>query len=184
MRYRRDSPDRTRRDRENTRYRNSRDREYRNQQGRKIDRGQKTRFKLERTRCKSDEQLVPSDSSRHCDVMGVALPSQRDLTVSVQVQLNGYHMKAVVDSAREDFFKSVLQPEDFAPVCVFSGIGTDPVNGRLVHNVPISVYIYSLPLIEDCLDSLHGKKLFCILDPTETSYHVNTHVDLCRNSSL
>ena len=54
-------------------------------------------------------------------------------------------MDAVVDSAamvtliREDFFKSAFHPLDFGPVCVLSGIGTDPVHGRLVHNVPISV---------------------------------------------
>ena len=77
--------------------------------------------------------------------MEVTLPSQRDLTVSVLVQLNGHPMKAVVDSAamitliREHFLKSVFQPADFGPVCVLSGIGTDPVHGRFVHDVPISV---------------------------------------------
>ena len=60
--------------------------------------------------------------------MEVSLPSHRDLTVSVQVQLNGYPMDAVVDSAamvtliREDFFKSAFHPLDFGPVCVLSGI--------------------------------------------------------------
>ena len=31
---------------------------------------------------------------------------------------------------------------------------------------------YSLPLIEDCLDSLYGKKLFCILDLCSGYYQI------------
>ena len=43
--------------------------------------------------------LVHSDLGRHCDVMEVTLPSQRDLTVSAEVLLNGHPMDAAVDSA-------------------------------------------------------------------------------------
>ena len=77
--------------------------------------------------------------------MEVTLPSHRDLTVSVEVSLNGYSMEAVVDSAvmvtliRDDFLQSHFNPVELGPVCVLSGIGTNPVHGRLVHNVPITV---------------------------------------------
>ena len=76
--------------------------------------------------------------------MEVTLPSERDLTVPVNLLLNGYPMESVIDSAamvtliREDFLKSVFQPTDLGPMCILSGIGTDPVHGRLVHNVPIT----------------------------------------------
>ena len=77
--------------------------------------------------------------------MEVTLPSHRDLTVSVEVSLNGYPMEAVVDSAamvtliRNDFLQSHFNPVELVPVCVLSGIGTNPVHGRLVHNVLITV---------------------------------------------
>ena len=104
-----------------------------------------SRFKHQRTRRSSHQPLVPSDLGCHCDVMEVTLPSERDLTVSVKVLLNGYLTESVVDSVamviliREDFFKSVFQPTDLGPVCVLSGIGTNPVHGRRVHNVPFTV---------------------------------------------
>ena len=124
--------------------------------------------------------------------MEVTLPSQRDLTVSVQVQLNGYPMKAVVDSAamvtliREDFFKSVLQPADFGPVCVLSGIGTDPVHGRLVHNVPISVgtqtFLHTVcvaPIKDTCLLGLDFMiATGCILDDETFPINVDKHPGL------
>ena len=54
-------------------------------------------------------------------------------------------MEAVVDSAamvtliRDDFLPSHFNPVELGPVCVLSGIGTNSVHGRLVHNVPITV---------------------------------------------
>ena len=51
----------------------------------------------------------------------------------------------VVDSAtmvtliRDDLIGSRPDPQNIGPVCVLSGIGSDPVHGRLVHNVHISV---------------------------------------------
>ena len=96
--------------------------------------------------------------------MEVRLPSQRDLTVSVEVLLNGYPMESVVDSAamvtliKEDFLKSVFHPTDLGPVCILSGIGADPVHGRLVHNVPITVgtqtflhTVCAAPIKDTCL---------------------------------
>ena len=47
--------------------------------------------------------------------MEVTLPSERNLTVSVEVLLNGYPVESVVDSAamvtliKEDFLKSVFR---------------------------------------------------------------------------
>ena len=85
--------------------------------------------------------------------MEVTLPSHRDLTVLVDILIGGHPTDAVVDSAamvtlvREDLIVSRLDPKNIGPVCVLSGIGSDPVHGRLVHNVPISV----------------GTQTFCIL---------------------
>ena len=64
-------------------------------------RSTRQRFKLRWTRSSGDQLLVPSpsDLGRSCDVMEVTLPSERDLTVSVEVLLNGYPMESVVDSA-------------------------------------------------------------------------------------
>ena len=51
----------------------------------------------------------------------------------------------VVDSATmviligEDLVGSRLDPKTICPVCILSGIGSDPVHDRLVHNVPIYV---------------------------------------------
>ena len=73
-------------------------------------------------------------------------------------------MEAVVDSAamvtliRDDFLQSHFNPVELGPVCVLSGIGTNPVNGRLVHNVPITVgsqtvlhTVCAVPIKDVCL---------------------------------
>ena len=75
----------------------------------------------------------------------MSLPSQRNLTASVQILIHGQSTKAVLDTAamvtlvRDDVLKSVRNPHDLGPTCVLKGIGPDPVHGRIVHNVPITV---------------------------------------------
>ncbi|MCG8109820.1 MAG: RNase H-like domain-containing protein, partial [Candidatus Thiodiazotropha taylori] len=59
--------------------------------------------------------------------------------------MNGKSTNAVLDSAamvtlvRDDFLKSVYNPKELGPVCVLKGIGADPVHGRMVYNVPITI---------------------------------------------
>ena len=54
-------------------------------------------------------------------------------------------MDGVVDSAtmvtlvRNDLIGVRFDPKNICPVCVLSGIGSDPVHGRLKHNISISV---------------------------------------------
>ena len=75
----------------------------------------------------------------------MSLPSQRNLTASVQILINGQSTKAVLDTAamvtlvRDDVLKSVQNPRDLGSTCVLKGIGSDPVHGRMVHNVPITI---------------------------------------------
>ena len=75
----------------------------------------------------------------------MSLPSQRNLTASVQILIHGQSTKAVLDTAamvtlvRDDVLKSVRNPHDLGPTCVLKGIGYDPVHGRIVHDVPITV---------------------------------------------
>ena len=75
----------------------------------------------------------------------MSLPSQRNLTASVQIMIQGQSTKAVLDTAamvtlvRDDVLKTVQNPADLGPTCVLKGIGSDPVHGRIVHNVPITV---------------------------------------------
>ena len=78
-------------------------------------------------------------------MLEVSLPSQRNFTASVIILIDGHSTKAVLDTAamvtlvRSEFLKSVQNPRDLGPTCVLKGIGTDPVHGRMVHNVPIAV---------------------------------------------
>ena len=96
--------------------------------------------------------------------MEVALPSHLDLTVLVDILIGGHPTDTVVDSAamvtlvREDLIGSRLDPKSIGPVCVLSGIGSDPVHGRFVHNVPIPVgtqtFLYTVcvdPIKDNCL---------------------------------
>ena len=43
---------------------------------------------------------------------------------------------------------------------------------------------YNLPLIEDCLDSLHGKKLFCILDLCSGYYQIKLEENSRKKTSF
>ena len=96
--------------------------------------------------------------------MEVTLPSHLDLTVLVDILFGGHPTDAVVDSAamvtlvREDLIGSRLDPKNIGPLCVLSGIGSDPVHGRLVHNVPIPVgtqtFLHTVcvdPIKDNCL---------------------------------
>ena len=96
--------------------------------------------------------------------MEVTLPSHLDLTVLVDILIGGHPTDAVVDSAamvtlvREDLIGSRIDPKNIGPLCVLSGIGSDPVHGRLVHNVPIPVgtqtFLHTVcvdPIKDNCL---------------------------------
>ena len=82
---------------------------------------------------------------RKCDILEVSLPSHRNLTASISVLLNGYTTKAIVDSAamvtlvQDSYFREVCSPQYEGQICILTGIGTDPVQGYLVPNVPITV---------------------------------------------
>ena len=73
------------------------------------------------------------------------MPSHRNLTASISVLLNGYTTKAIVDSAamvtlvQDSYFREVCSPQYEGQICILTGIGTDPVQGYLVPNVPITV---------------------------------------------
>ena len=43
---------------------------------------------------------------------------------------------------------------------------------------------YSLPLIDDCMDSLYGKKLFSVLDLCSGYFQLPLHVDSRHKSSF
>ena len=67
----------------------------------------------------------------------------------------------MVTLIREGLIGSRLDPKNIGPVCVLSGIGSDPVHGRLVHNVPISVgtqtFLHTVcvaPIKDNCLFGL------------------------------
>ena len=94
------------------------------------------------------------------------------MTVSVSTLINGCATEAVIDSAamvtlvQEEHFRSVFTPQDFGPVCVLTGIGTDPVHGQLVHNVPITVgtqtFLHTVcvaPISDQCLLGLDFLKV-------------------------
>ena len=67
------------------------------------------------------------------------------MTVSVSTLVNRCATEAVIDSAammtsvQEEHFRLIFTPQDFGPVCIFTGKGTGPVHGQLVYNVPITV---------------------------------------------
>ena len=83
--------------------------------------------------------------SRHCEVLEVSLPSQRNLTASVKTLINGKPASAVLDTAamvtlvRDDYLTDFKTQGQMGPVCVLTGIGTDPVHGRIMYNVPITL---------------------------------------------
>ena len=92
------------------------------------------------------------------------LPSQRNLTASVQILINGQTTKADLDTAvmvtlvRDDVLKSVQNPCDLGLTFVLKGIGSDPLDGRMVHNVPIIIgtktFLHTVcvaPVKETCL---------------------------------
>ena len=86
-----------------------------------------------------------TESSRPCEVLEVSLPSQRNLTASINVLINGITTNAVIDTAamvtlvRDNYLAPLYGSSQLGPVCVLTGIGADPVSGRIVHNVPITV---------------------------------------------
>lgn len=45
----------------------------------------------------------------------------------------------MVTLIRDDYLAPLYSPEQLGPVCVLTGIGADPVKGRIVYNVPITV---------------------------------------------
>ena len=73
------------------------------------------------------------------------LPSQRNLTASVKTLINGKPTSAVLDTAamvtlvRDDYLTDFKTQGQMGPVCVLTGIGTDPVHGRIMYNVPITL---------------------------------------------
>ena len=75
----------------------------------------------------------------------VSLPSQRNLTASITTLINGIQTNAILDTAamvtliRDDYLAPLYSPEQLGPVCVLTGIGADPVQGRIIYNVPITV---------------------------------------------
>ena len=113
--------------------------------------------------------------------MEVTLPSHRDLTVLVDILIGGHPTYAVLDSAtmvtlvREDLIGSRLDPKNIGPVCVLSGIRSDPVHGRLVHNVPISVgtqtFLHTVCLFV-CLFALRPKSTAMVI--AGRSVHLTT----------
>ena len=77
--------------------------------------------------------------------MEVSLPSHRNLTASVETLINGIPTKDVFNTAamvtliRDDYMTPLYSQDQLGPICVLTGIGSDPVQGRIVHNVPITV---------------------------------------------
>ena len=75
----------------------------------------------------------------------MSLPSQRNLTASIKTLINGKPTSAVLDTAaivtlvRDDDLTDFKTQGQMGPVCVLTGIGTDPVHGRIMYNVPITV---------------------------------------------
>ena len=75
----------------------------------------------------------------------MSLPSQRNLTASVKTLINGKPTSAVLDTTamvtlvRDDYLTDFKTQGQMGPVCVLTGIGADPVHGRIMYNVPITL---------------------------------------------
>ena len=101
----------------------------------------------------------------------VSLPSQRNLTASITTLINGIQTNAILDTAamvtlvRDDYLVPLYSPEQSGPVCVLTDIGADPVQGRIIYNVPITVgsqtflhTVYVAPVKDPCLLGLDFTK--------------------------
>ena len=94
----------------------------------------------------------------------MSLPSQRNLNATISTLVNGIPTYAILDTAamitllRDDYLQPLHDPNQIGPVCVLTGISADPVYGRIVYNVPITVgtqtFLYTVcfaPVKDDCL---------------------------------
>ena len=67
------------------------------------------------------------------------------MNATISTLINGIPTDAILDTAamvtliRDDYLQSITDPHQICPVCVLTGIGSDPVHGRIVYNVPITV---------------------------------------------
>ena len=67
------------------------------------------------------------------------------MNATISTLINGIPTDAVLDTAamvtliRDDYLQPITDPDQIGPVCVLTGIGADPVHGRIVYNVPITV---------------------------------------------
>lgn len=64
----------------------------------------------------------------------------------------------MVTLIQDKHFHSIYNSHEYGPICVLTGIGTDPVYGQIVYNVPITVgtqtYLHTVcvaPIQDLCL---------------------------------
>ena len=85
--------------------------------------------------------------------------------------INGIETNAILDTAamvtlvRDDYLAPLYSQEQLGPVCVLTGIGADPVKGRIIYNVPITVgtqtFLHTIcvaPVKDPCLLGLDFMK--------------------------
>ena len=83
--------------------------------------------------CDDVDELGRQDQVHH-----IALPSERDMTLTVNILLNGVHKESVIDTAamvtlaREDFFNEINFTGGSGPTCNLTGINNDPIKGKII----------------------------------------------------
>ena len=79
----------------------------------------------------------------------IALPSERDMALTVNILLNGVHTESVLDTAamvtlvREDYFNEINFIGESRPTCNLTGINNDPIKGKIIKTVPIMIGRYT-----------------------------------------
>ena len=96
------------------------------------------------------------------------------MNATISTLINGIPTDAILDTAamvtliRDDYLQPITDPDQIgpaAPVLVRKKTGElRYCIDYIALNAKTYKDNYSLPLIEDCLDSLYGQKMFCVLD--------------------
>ena len=86
------------------------------------------------------------------------------MTLTVNILFNGVHTESVLDTAamvtlvREDYFNEINFTGESGPTCNLTGINNDPIKGKIIKNVPITIggctFLHSVcvaPIKDRCL---------------------------------
>ena len=117
------------------------------------------------------------------------ISSTKGMSISVTANINGHPTKSIVDSAamitlvKDSYFREICN-FDFESKCILKGIGTDPVTGNLVPNVPLTIggttilhTVCVAPIAEECILGLDIlKPLGCVIDLCNDRIIINDEV--------